>query len=421
MQSTALGIKTWHPDHVNLTRSSAEKLDHDDPLGGAREKFYIPDPETIYLDGNSLGRLPLATRERINQVADYEWGERLIRSWGEGWMELPTEIGDRLGSAVLGAQTGETIVCDNVTVNIKKLMYCAHAMRPDRADVIAHRGDFPTDRYLAAHQANARGGQVRWIEHDSSVDPRPLDADDVTALIDENIAFVHLSAVDYRSAAVADLVAITNAVHDAGALIIWDCSHAVGAIELDLHSIDADFAVGCSYKYLNGGPGAPAWIWVNSRNHDELATPIPGWKGHADVFAMTDEYVPAAGVRRFLTGTQSPIALAALSSGVDIIGEYGMAAIHRKARKLTTYAIDLADELFDGLPVSVASPRQAEHRGAHITLRHPNARALTEQLVSRNVIPDFRNPDGIRIGLSPLTTRFVDIYDGLMALYALVK
>jgi len=405
---------------VNIIRSSAEKLDREDPLASARDRFVIADPELIYLDGNSLGRLPLETRDRITQVMDHQWGERLIRSWGEGWMDLPVEIGDRLGASVLGAQAGETIVCDNVTVNIKKLMYSAHAMRPDRTDVIAHRGDFPTDRYLATHQANARGGQVRWIENDTSVDPRPLDADDVTALLDENIAFVHLSAVDYRSSAVADLVAITNAVHDAGALMVWDCSHAAGAIELDLNSIDADFAVGCSYKYLNGGPGAPAWIWVNSRNHDQLSTPIPGWMGHADVFAMSDEYVPAPGVRRFMTGTPSPIALAAVSAGIDMIADYGMNAIHHKAKALTTYAVDLADELFDGLGVTVASPRSAEHRGAHITLRHPDAHTLVDQLVARNVIPDFRNPDGIRVGLSPLTTRFVDIFDGLSALHDLL-
>ena len=405
---------------MNIIRSSAEKLDREDPLASARDRFVIADPELIYLDGNSLGRLPLETRDRITQVMDHQWGERLIRSWGEGWMDLPVEIGDRLGASVLGAQAGETIVCDNVTVNIKKLMYSAHAMRPDRTDVIAHRGDFPTDRYLATHQANARGGQVRWIENDTSVDPRPLDADDVTALLDENIAFVHLSAVDYRSSAVADLVAITNAVHDAGALMMWDCSHAAGAIELDLNSIDADFAVGCSYKYLNGGPGAPAWIWVNSRNHDQLSTPIPGWMGHADVFAMSDEYVPAPGVRRFMTGTPSPIALAAVSAGIDMIADYGMNAIHHKAKALTTYAVDLADELFDGLGVTVASPRSAEHRGAHITLRHPDARTLVDQLVARNVIPDFRNPDGIRVGLSPLTTRFVDIFDGLSALHDLL-
>jgi kynureninase len=405
---------------VNIIRSSAEKLDREDPLASARDRFVIADPELIYLDGNSLGRLPLETRDRIMQVIDHQWGERLIRSWGEGWMDLPVEIGDRLGASVLGAQAGETIVCDNVTVNIKKLMYSAHAMRPDRTDVIAHRGDFPTDRYLATHQANARGGQVRWIENDTSVDPRPLDADDVTALLDENIAFVHLSAVDYRSSAVADLVAITNAVHDAGALMMWDCSHAAGAIELDLNSIDADFAVGCSYKYLNGGPGAPAWIWANSRNHDQLSTPIPGWMGHADVFAMSDEYVPAPGVRQFMTGTPSPIALAAVSAGIDMIADYGMNAIHHKAKALTTYAVDLADELFDGLGVTVASPRSAEHRGAHITLRHPDAHTLVDQLVERNVIPDFRNPDGIRVGLSPLTTRFVDIFDGLSALHDLL-
>ena len=405
---------------MNITRASAEKLDYEDPLAVARDRFFIQDPETIYLDGNSLGRLPLETRDRIARVVDNEWGDRLIRSWGERWMELPMLVGDRLGEATLGAQSGETIVCDNVTVNIKKLMYSAHVMRPDRPDVIAHRGDFPTDRYLATHQSNTRGGQVRWIEHDTALDPRPLDADDVTALLDERVAFVHLSAVDYRSASVADLVAITNAAHDAGALMIWDCSHAAGAVELDMHAIDADFAVGCSYKYLNGGPGAPAWIWVNSRNHEALATPIPGWMGHADVFAMSDEYVPADGVRRFMTGTPSPIALAAVDAGVGMIAEYGMTAIHHKAKALTTYAVDLADELFDGLGVTVASPRSAEHRGAHITLRHPDARSLVDQLVARDVIPDFRNPDGIRIGLSPLTTRFVDVYDGLVALHVLL-
>jgi kynureninase len=406
---------------VSITRSTAEALDVGDPLAGARQRFYISDPSVIYFDGNSLGRLPAHTPERIADVVERQWGQQLIRSWGEGWMELPAVIGDRLGETVLGASLGETIVCDNVTVNIKKLMYCAQSMRPDRSDIIAHRGDFPTDRYLAEHQARARGGRVRWIEHDSARDPRPLDADDVAALLDENVAFVHLSAVDYRSAAIADLVAITNAAHDAGALIIWDLSHAAGSIELDLHTIDADFAVGCSYKYLNGGPGAPAWLWVNSRLHDELSTPIPGWMGHADVFEMADGYVPADGVRRFMTGTPSPIALAAVASGVDIIAEFGMPAIAVKAQALTSFAIDLVDELLDGLGVELASPRSAPERGAHITLRHQDAQALVTRLTQRGVIPDFRHPEGIRIGLSPLTTRFSEVFDGLSTLADLIR
>jgi kynureninase len=404
-----------------VTREVAQQLDDVDPLAQARERFYVSDPTTIYFDGNSLGRLPVHTPGRIVDVVERQWGQQLIRSWGEGWMDLPVVVGDHLGPTVLGAQGGETIVCDNVTVNIKKLMYCAQAMRPERSDVIAHRGDFPTDRYLATHQANARGGLVRWIEHDSAIDPRPLDADDVTALLDENVAFVHLSAVDYRSAAVADLVAITNAVHDAGALMIWDLSHAAGSIDLDLHTIDADFAVGCSYKYLNGGPGAPAWIWANSRVHEELTTPIPGWMGHADVFAMTDEYVPADGVRRFMTGTPSPIALAAVAGGIDVIADFGMQAIAEKGRALTSFAIEVADELFDGLAIELASPRSAHERGAHVTFRHRDAQDLVNQLVAHHVIPDFRHPEGIRIGLSPLTTQFTEVFDGLSILASLVR
>ena len=406
---------------MSVTREVAQQLDDVDPLAQARQRFYVSDPSTIYFDGNSLGRLPAHTPGRIVDVVERQWGQQLIRSWGQGWMDLPLTVGDHLGETVLGAQSGETVVCDNVTVNIKKLMYCAQAMRSQRLDVIAHRGDFPTDRYLATHQANARGGHVRWIEHDSATDPRPLDADDVTALLDENVAFVHLSAVDYRSAAVADLVAITNAVHDAGALMIWDLSHAAGSIDLDLHTIDADFAVGCSYKYLNGGPGAPAWIWANSRVHDELTTPIPGWMGHADVFAMTDEYVPADGVRRFMTGTPSPIALAAVAGGIDVIADFGMHAIAEKGRALTSFAIEVADELFDGLPIELASPRSAHERGAHVTFRHPDARDLVNQLVAHNVSPDFRHPEGIRIGLSPLTTQFTEVFDGLSILASLIR
>ena len=403
------------------SRDIAQHHDDEDPIASARQRFYISDPSIIYLDGNSLGRLPAATPDHIADVVERQWGQQLIRSWGQGWMDLPLIVGDQLGLTVLGAQPGETIVCDNVTVNIKKVMYCAQSMRADRTDVIAHRGDFPTDRYLAQHQAEARGGRVRWIEHDSARDPRPLDADDVLALLDENVAFVHLSAVDYRSAAIADLVAITNAAHDAGTLMIWDLSHAAGAIEIDLHAIDADFAVGCSYKYLNGGPGAPAWIWVNSRIHDELTTPIPGWMGHVDVFEMADEYAPAAGVRRFMTGTPSPLALAAVQGGISVIGEYGMPAIADKGRALTTFAIELADDLFDGLNVNLASPRSAHERGAHVTFHHPKARVLVDQLTARGVIPDFRHPKGIRIGLSPLTTTFTDVFDGLSVLASLLR
>jgi kynureninase len=397
-------------------RARAESLDAADPLASFRSRFAIADDGVVYLDGNSLGRLPAATPGRIEDVVREQWGNRLIRSWSEGWMDLPLEVGDRLGTALLGARPGETVVCDNVTVNTYKALHAAMGLRPGRSTIVAHRGEFPTDRYVANAVAHAHGGRVWWIGEAASASPDPVSADEVADGLDDDVAVVLLSVVDYRSAAIADAEAITRAVHDAGAVVVWDCSHAVGSIPLALAALDADLAVGCTYKYVNGGPGAPAFVWANERHHDSLANPVPGWMGHADPFAMGPAYAPAPGVRRFMTGTPSAIALAAVDEGVALLAEAGMEAVRAKGMALTAYAVELHDEWLAPRGVQLASPRDAARRGSHVTLAHPQARLLVDVLVARGVVPDFRNPDGVRVGLAPLTTSFADVHDGLAAL-----
>jgi len=404
------------------SRAYAEQLDATDALASYRSRFEIPDDSVIYLDGNSLGRLPAATADRVAQVIHEQWGERLIRSWSEGWMDLPVQVGDRLGAALLGARPGETLVCDTVTVNAFKALHAALDLRPGRSTIVVHRGEFPTDRYVATEVARQRGGSVRWI---GPLDPDatqvdPVTASDVAAALNDDVGVVLLSVVDYRSAAIADVVGITRAAHDFGALVVWDCSHAAGSIALDLPALDADLAIGCSYKYLGGGPGAPAWIWAHEKHHEALSNPIPGWMGHSDVFAMGPEYSPAPGVRRFMTGTPSAVALTAVDCGVELLAEAGMDAVRAKGQALTSYAVDLADAWLADRGVGLASPRDPELRGAHVTLTHPDSQALVQALSDKGVIPDFRHPDGIRVGLAPLTTRFTDVHDGLLALRTLI-
>ncbi|MFN8146836.1 MAG: kynureninase [Candidatus Nanopelagicales bacterium] len=397
-------------------RSRAEELDAQDPLAPYRARFAIADDAVVYLDGNSLGRPPGATAARLESVLRHEWGDRLIRSWSEGWMDLPLEVGDRLGAALLGARPGETVVCDNVTVNTYKALHAAMALRPGRSTVVAHRGEFPTDRYVTRSVAQARGGRVWWIGEADEVSPSPVTADLVADGLDDDVAVVLLSVVDYRSAAIADVEGITRVAHEAGAVVVWDCSHAAGSVPLRLHDVDADLAVGCTYKYVNGGPGAPAFLWAHERHHDALENPVPGWMGHADPFAMGPTYAPAPGIRRFMTGTPSALALGAVDEGVAVLAEAGMDAVRAKSVALTSYAVELHDAWLAPRGVELASPRDPAQRGSHVTLRHPDARALTDALTARGVVPDFRNPDGIRVGLAPLYTRFTDVHDGLAAL-----
>jgi kynureninase len=399
-------------------RAEARERDAADPLAPFRDRVHFdPADELVYLDGNSLGRLPLATIDRLAAEATTNWGRRLVRAWEEGWMELPTEIGDRLGQAVLGAAPGQVVVGDSTTVCFYKLVSGALDLRPGRDELVADVDNFPTDRYVLEGIAHARGLKIRWLRCDPAAGPTPAQLADA---VSDRTALVTFSHVSYRSAFIADMAAITAEAHAAGTLILWDLSHAAGAVPVGLDADGADLAVGCTYKYLNGGPGAPAYMYVRRELQDELRQPIWGWLGRRDPFAMEQGYEPAAGVRALLSGTPPILSLSAVDEGVKLVAEAGIDAIRAKGIALTRYAIELADELLGDHGVTIASPREDARRGAHVALAHPGAQDLCAQLIERKVIPDFRRPDVIRFGLSPLTTRFVDVWDGVEALRALL-
>jgi kynureninase len=392
---------------ATLSRDAAAELDACDPLRAFRDRFVI-DPDVVYLDGNSLGCLPRATVARLERLSA-QWGERGVRAWDEGWLELPLEVGDRLGEAVLGAAPGQTVIGDSTTVCFYKLVSAALDARPGRTQIITDVGNFPTDRYVLEGLARARGIQIVWLDGE----PHP---DDVAAPLGPDTALVTFSHVSYRSAHIADMAQINRIADDAGALMLWDLSHSAGSVHLSLDGDHAPLAVGCTYKYLNGGPGAPAYMYVSRELQSELRQPIWGWLGRRDPFEMAPGYEVAEGMRGFLSGTPPILALSAVDEGVRLVAEAGIDAIRAKGVALTELAIALADARLAERGVSVASPRDPAKRGAHVALAHPNARELCARLVEAGVIPDFRRPDVIRFGLSPLTTRFVDVWDGIDAL-----
>ncbi len=398
---------------ATLDRASALDRDASDPLRAFRDRFVFADDGVIYLDGNSLGRLPRETPTRVAELIEQNWGERLIRAWTEGWLELPLEIGDRIGEALLGAAKGQVAIADSTTVCFYKLASAALQARPDRTEIVTDRDNFPTDRYVLESLAARNGMRIRWVEADPHRGPEP---DQVKELIGAQTALVTFTHVSYRSAFVLDMGSTTRLAHDAGALMLWDLSHSIGAVPVQLDAEDVDLAVGCTYKYLNGGPGAPAFLYVARRLQEELRQPIWGWLGRQDPFEMAPGYEPAEGITAMLSGTPPVIALAAVSAGADLVIEAGIDGIRRKAMQLTDYAIAVTDELLAPLGVSVGSPRDAIRRGAHVALVHPDARALSTRLIDGGVIVDFRTPDVIRLGLSPLTTSFADVWDGLSRL-----
>ena len=398
---------------VGAGRAGAIALDEADPLRSFRDRFVIDG--LAYLDGNSLGRLPRATVERVRWTLEHQWGERLIRAWDEGWLELPLTIGDRLGEAALGAAPGQVAVGDSTTVCFYKLASAALDLRPGRTEIVCDVENFPTDRYVLEGLAAARGLEIVWLEGDLCAAPT---VEQVAPLVSERTALVTFSHVSYRSAAIADMGAITSVAHAAGALTLWDLSHSAGSVPVALDADDADLAVGCTYKYLNGGPGAPAHMYVRRSLQDEIRQPVWGWLGRRDPFEMAQGYVPAEGMAGLLSGTPPILSLVAVEEGVRLVAEAGIGAIREKGIALSEYAIALADEQLSG--VSVASPRDPFRRGAHVALAHPEAKRLCAQLIERDVIPDFRRPDVIRFGLSPLTTRFVDVWDGVDALRQLL-
>jgi kynureninase len=388
----------------------AAALDERDPLAAFRSRFVLPEGVLAYLDGNSLGRPLTVTRERLAGFVDGEWGERLIRAWDESWLERPTTVGDLIGRAVLGAAPGQTVVGDSTTVMLYKLIRAAVDARPGRDEIIADTENFPTDRFVLAAIAAETGRTIRWIEPDPATG---VQSAEVEALLRERTALVVLSHVAYKSAYIADLPGITAAAHRAGALVLWDLCHSAGVVEVALDASDVDLAVGCSYKFLNGGPGAPAYGYVARRLHDELTQPITGWMGHAEPFAMGPDYVPATGIRRFLSGTPPVLSMIPIEDMLALIEQAGMAAVRQKSVRLTDYAIAVADEVLAPLDVVVASPRDADRRAGHVTLEHDAMKSVVEELWRRGVIPDFRPARGLRVGLSPLSTSFAELATAL--------
>jgi kynureninase len=394
------------------SRERAFQLDTADPLGSFRDRFVFAD-ESIYLDGNSLGRLPRATVLRLERVVGSEWGAGLIGSWRDGWMDLPGGVGDSVGSVALGAAPGQVLVGDSTTVCLYKLAVAALDARPGRTEILTDVDNFPTDRYVLEGLARARGLELRWLGGDPAAGPTP---DEVAPLISERTALVSFSHVSYRSAHIAQMAEINALAHEVGALTLWDLSHSGGSVPVALDADGADLAVGCTYKYLCGGPGAPAYMYVRRELQDRLRQPIWGWLGRRDPFEMEPGFVPAAGIRSWLSGTPPVLALATVDEGVRLVGEAGIGPIRETGIALTELAIALADERLADLGVRVASPRDRGRRGAHVALAHPDARRLCAELIERGVIVDFRAPDVIRLGLSPLTTRFVDVWDGVEVL-----
>lgn len=392
------------PSPQATTRHDCLALDAQDPLAALRDQFDLP-AGVIYLDGNSLGVLPHSTAARVQQVVQQEWGEGLIRSWNTaGWIDLPQRVGNKIAKLV-GAGDGELVVADSTSVNLFKVLSAAlrivRADSPTRKCIVSERSNFPTDLYIAESLAREHGLRLVLVEPDEIV--QHLNAD---------LAVLMLTQVNYRTGRLHDMAALTQAAHAAGGLTVWDLAHSAGALPVDLRGSHADFAVGCGYKYLNGGPGAPAFVWANPRHAERFWQPLSGWMGHAAPFEFTPDYRPAPGIARYLCGTPPVISLAALECGVDTVLAADMGALRRKSIALTELFIELVESRCAGL--QLASPREASKRGSQVSFAHPSAGyPMMQALIARGVIGDFRAPDILRFGFTPLYTRFIDVWDAV--------
>lgn len=386
--------------------AQARELDRADPLASLRPEFRPPASGAIYLNGNSLGQLPTRTLARLGRVADQEWGGQLVRAWPD-WIDLPVKVGDRLAADLLGARPGEVAVADSTSVNLYKCVAAVLAREPSRRVLITDDQNFPSDRYVLQGLAGSLGADL-WV---LAADPiTGLDLDLLVSALDERVAAICLSQVAYRSAAVIDMAAVNQAAHRVGALTVWDLCHSVGALPIQLHETGADLAVGCSYKYLHAGPGAPAFLYVRRELQGELQQPIWGWFGCARQFAMEPDFTPAAGIRSFLTGTPPVLGVVAVQEGAALVAEAGIARVRAKSLALTSYAQQLIGQQLVRLGFALASPSAADERGAHLALRHAQAYPLCRMLRERElVVTDFREPDVIRLGLAPLSTSFEDV------------
>jgi len=404
----------------------AKQLDSLDPLASYREQFVITDPDLIYLDGNSLGMMPKVAQERAKQVVEEQWGHDLIRGWNKGWWDAPQRVGDKIGK-LIGADAGQVIVTDTVSSNLFKLATAALTHQPNKKRIITDTFNFPSDLYILQGIKNlfSNGGRVdgdalspsyrdheilRITPTDNDVTPNIAELE---SAINENTAIVTLSHVVFKSGYIYDMRAVTELAHERGALVLWDLSHSVGSVPIELDHCNADLAIGCTYKYLNGGPGAPAFLYVNKKIQDKLTSPIWGWWGQKNPFDFGLDYEPADGVQRFLVGTQPMISLLTMEAGIEPTLQAGMDSIRAKSILMTDYASFLTDSWLAPLGFSLGSPRDSAKRGSHISIRHADGYRINRALIEEmNVIPDFREPDNIRLGFSSLYTSFVEIREG---------
>jgi kynureninase len=390
-----------------ITRSRLQRLDNVDVLAASREAFVLPDG-VIYLCGNSLGALPRGAGERVRNTLDAEWGQGLVRSWNRaGWFDKPVVVGDRLAKLV-GADAGEVLATDSTSVNLFKVIAAAVAMRPDRKAIVAETGSFPTDLYLLEGLADLLGGYERRL------------VDDETGLrdaVDSDVAVVLVNHVDYRTGRLQDMAALTEHVHRRGALTVWDLCHSAGALPVRLNDCGADFAVGCTYKYLNGGPGSPAFVYAAKRHQEQVRQPLSGWFGHAEPFTFATGYAPSEGIRRFGTGTPPILSYAPLEASLDIWESVDLDTVRAKSERLTDLFIELVGLRCGDFGLEIATPLNPADRGSQISLRHKESYAIMRALIDHEVIGDFRAPDMMRFGFTPLYTRYTDVWDAVEILH----
>ncbi len=386
---------------MSLTRDHAVELDRQSPLAGRRELFDLPDG-VVYLCGNSLGALPRGVADRVADVVRREWGSGLVASWNTaGWAELSARVARRLAPLV-GGRAEDIVVGDSTSVTLFKTLVAAARLRPGRSVVVVEPTTFPTDGYVASGVARTLGLELRWC-----------DPADPAAALDEDVAVLALTHVDFRSGAMFDLPAVTAAAHDAGALTLWDLCHSTGAVPVDLTAAHADFAVGCTYKYLNGGPGSPAFVWVAPEHQDRLDQPITGWWGHARPFDMVLDFEPAPGARRMTVGTPPVLALSALETALEVFDGVPMSDLRAASLSLTDLFIGLVGERLPDSGLEVVTPREHARRGSQVALRHPDAYGIVQALIARGVVGDFRSPDIVRFGFAPLYVTHLDVYDAV--------
>ena len=391
-------------------RSFARSLDATDELRGFRSKFVITDPNLIYMDGNSLGRLPVETERRVSEIISQQWGDQLIRSWGQGWFDAPNRIGDKL-AGLLGAAPGQVVVSDSTSVNLFKMVLAALALRPGRTKIITDDLNFPSDLYILQGCIRLLGGKHN-LQVVLSPDKVVPDLQALETSIDNDTALVTLSHVVFKSGYMYEAAAVARRAHEMGALVLWDLSHSAGSVPVCLDDWDTDLAVGCTYKYINGGPGAPAFLYVRRSLQDSALSPIWGWFGDHAPFAFDLVYAPDAGIRRFLGGTPPVLSTLAIEPGVDLLLAAGMDRLRQKSIALTSYMIYLFDAILAQHGFVLGTPRDSTRRGSHVSLRHPEGYRINRALIEEmHVLPDFREPDNIRLGLAPLYTTFEEVFE----------